>query len=480
VSHGHRSRSTRSLLLGALLLRAFVLLGPAIAGGLVHAALADDNGSGGSSGGSGSSGGGEGGGGGEGDSKGGSGDSGHDGDSEGGGDNHQGAGDQATGSGAGGAPAAAGEGGHSRFVPSEVVVVADRPDILPKARRLGFSLIGEQPLAALGISVLRLRTPVYIDPAQALAMLHGAFPQLTADVNTLYEPYQEQSANAFSLPGPDYARRMIGWSGDESCGAGLRLGMIDTGVAAGLPAFAGRKLHQRSFIGADKLTADPDHGTAIAALLIGRPDPGHPELAGLLPSAELYTAGIFEKRGARSEASALAIAAALDWMVSNHIPVVNVSLSGDANALMALAVRRAGESGTVLVAAAGNGGPAAPPAFPAALAEVIAVTAVDQDDAVLPEANRGDYIAFAAPGVRIWTPTPDAIGQYQSGTSFATPFVAGAAALELLGGAPAEPVELRRRLAAHALHLGPPGRNPTYGYGLVRAATRCEATAAAR
>jgi subtilisin family serine protease len=73
------------------------------------------------------------------------------------------------------------------------------------------------------------------------------------------------------------------------------------------------------------------------------------------------------------------------------------------------------------------------------------------------------YITFAAPCARIWTPTSDTVGQYQTGTSFATPFVAGAAALELMTGSPAEPMELRRRLAGHAPHLGAPGRNPVYG-----------------
>jgi minor extracellular protease Epr len=158
------------------------------------------------------------------------------------------------------------------------------------------------------------------------------------------------------------------------------------------------------------------------------------------------------------------------------VAAVNISLAGDNNALMALAVRRVSERGTVLLAAAGNAGPGAPPAFPGALPDVIAVTAVDQDGAVFPEANRGDYISFAAPGVRIWTTSPDGQGRYQTGTSFAAPFALGAVALELMQGVPANAEILRRRLAAKARALGPGGKNPIFGYGLVQADAACGAT----
>src|SRR6516162_9575811 len=125
-----------------------------------------------------------------------------------------------------------------------------------------------------------------------------------------------EAAQVVSLPVPDYARRMIRWSGGEGCGSGLRIGMIDSGLAAGLPAFAGRKLHQRSFIEPGRVAADPAHGTAIAALLVGAPDPAHPTGAGLLPDADLYAASIFARQGGgQSEADAFAIAEALDWMV---------------------------------------------------------------------------------------------------------------------------------------------------------------------
>jgi subtilisin family serine protease len=268
---------------------------------------------------------------------------------------------------------------------------------------------------------------------------------------------------------------MIRWSGGEGCGSDLSIGMIDSGLAADLPAFAGRKLHQRSFLEPGRVAADPGHGTAVAALLVGAPDPAHPGGGGLLPDADLYAAAVFARQtGGRSEADAFAIAEALDWMVQKHVRVVNVSLAGDDNALMAFAVRRASARGTVLIAAAGNAGPNAPPAYPGALPEVIAVTAVDQQGAVFAGANRGSYIAFAAPGVRIWVPTPDGgQGRYETGTSFAAPFALGTAALEMMQGAPAIADVLRRRLAAKARALGSGGRNPTYGYGLVQASTSC-------
>ena len=198
-----------------------------------------------------------------------------------------------------------------------------------------------------------------------------------------------------------------------------------------------------------------------------------------MPDADLYAAAVFERQGGQSQASAFAIAAALNWMVQNRVAVVNVSLAGDNNALMALAVHRASERGTILVAAAGNAGPDAPPAYPGALPEVIAVTAVDRDGAVFPEANRGDYIAFAAPGVSIWVPGPDGQGRYETGTSFAAPFALGTAALEVMRGAPPNADALRRRLAEKAHALGTGGKNPVFGYGLVQAGASCGVVALA-
>jgi subtilisin family serine protease len=367
------------------------------------------------------------------------------------------------------------------MAPAELLVVADRPALAARARGLGFRVIDEMQLAALDFSLLRLRPPARMPPVHALALLRQSIPGLTADINTLYQPYQaqglESSGQFASLPARDYARRMIGWPESASCGGGLRIGMIDTAVETDAPALVGQRLHPRSFIaGAPSRSG---HGTAIASLLVGRAEGAHAPWNGLLPDADLYLADVFASRGGAVEASAASLAAALDWMVANHVSVVNVSVSGQANALLALAVRRASVRGTVLVAAAGNGGPLAPPAYPAAYPQVIAVTAVDHEGKVFEGANRGDYIAFAAPGVRIWIPGRNALGQFETGTSFAAPYVAAAAALAVRGSGAEAAESVLHELAAHSLHLGPPGRNPIYGFGLPKIAASCGTRTAA-
>ena len=236
----------------------------------------------------------------------------------------------------------------------------------------------------------------------------------------------------------------------------------------------GSRLHQRSFA-ADAGGVDSGHGSAIAALLVADRDSAYPRWSGLLPGADLYAAAVVQRHGNRSVASAVSLAAAIDWMVDSRVAIVNVSLSGEANLLVALAAKRAAERGTVLVAAAGNGGAQAGPAYPAAYTDVIAVTAVNEKGQAFAGANRGNYIDVAAPGVRIWAPGGGRFGQYLTGTSFAVPFAAAVLSLEAMRGTPVNPDALRRRLAAVSTHLGAPGKNPVFGYGLVRAAISCTA-----
>ena len=117
------------------------------------------------------------------------------------------------------------------------------------------------------------------------------------------------------------------------------------------------------------------------------------------------------------------VVAAVDWLGGGGIRLVNMSLETGSNPVLDFAMSSAAAKGMILVAAAGNGGKDAPPAYPAAHPDVIAVTAIDADARIYKKANRGDYIDLAAPGVDVWAAKAGGGGSYRSGTSFAVPFV---------------------------------------------------------
>jgi hypothetical protein len=359
------------------------------------------------------------------------------------------------------------EGGRD-FVANELLVSNLSADARDDVRRLGFSLIEERALGSLGLTVARLRVPRNLTTSAARARLIAAIPGLLVDVNSLYR-LQGQRV----LPAPDYARRLIGWGPVAAgCGKGLRIGLLDTRIDTSLGALRDALIEQRSFLPAGLKPAPLEHGTALAAILVGGGAAGGQQ--GLLPGARLMAAEVVAgDADGVPVADLFALSAGLDWLVSEKVPVVNLSLAGGPNALLTLAVQRVVATGTVLVASAGNDGPMAPPAFPAAEPGVIAVTAVDSAAQAYDAANRGAYIDFAAPGVQVWTPGSDGAGRYNTGTSYAAPFVAAAVAAGLGAGMSAGGDRVTAALAERAVDLGAPGKDPVYGWGLVQAAKPC-------
>lgn len=124
-----------------------------------------------------------------------------------------------------------------------------------------------------------------------------------------------------------------------------------------------------------------------------------------------------------------------------------------------------------IVAAAGNDGRDAPPRWPAASPEAIAVTAVDADLAPYRRAPRGSWLDFAAPGVDVYVLLPEG-GRYLSGTSIATAFVTAAAAAGGLNSADGLS-DVRARLARTSIDLGAAGPDDTFGNGLPTAPPGC-------
>ena len=123
----------------------------------------------------------------------------------------------------------------------------------------------------------------------------------------------------------------------------------------------------------------------------------------------------------------------------------------------------------MLIAASGNFGPKSPPQYPAADPNVIAVSATDADDKMFRASNIGPHIAVAAPGVDILLPSPGNDYRLISGTSFSAAYVSGVAALMLQRAPGLTPDAVRNILQSTARDLGPAGKDPEYGAGLVDA-----------
>jgi minor extracellular protease Epr len=300
----------------------------------------------------------------------------------------------------------------------------------------------------------------------ARTLVATRYPGVLVDLNAVYRPQGQ-----LVLPPPDYPAKLIGWGrAPEACGEGLRIGLLDTAVDAASLGLHGAQIVQRSFLPAGAETASTEHGTAIASILVGQQFAAG---GGLLPGAELAVAGAFgADPDGSSIADVMALVGGLDWLVGSRIAVINMSFAGDANAVVALALQRVIAGQAIVVAAAGNSGPTAPPAFPASEPGVIGVTAVDYHSQPYGEANRGDDVDFAAPGVRIWTPGPTASGSYHTGTSFAAPFVTAVVAAQLANGAAAAD-GIVDSLALTAVDLGPRGKDPVFGRGLIQLANPC-------
>jgi hypothetical protein len=292
------------------------------------------------------------------------------------------------------------------IVPSEILAVSPSPDGLAAARRLNFNIVRQDQLGSLNLAVTILRAPDGLTESQALAALRQADPAGNYDYANIYNPTGGQVSESNKPP-------LTSLPSGQSA---LRIGMIDGGVESHHAAFSGTRIVSRNFAGPGEALATA-HGTAVASLLAG----SDKDFSGYLSGATLYAADVFG--GQASGGSATEIAQALNWFAESGVPVVNISLAGPSNALLAAAVKAFVATGHVLVAATGNDGPAAPPNYPAAYAGVIGVTASDASRHFALDANR-NAARFAAIGVGIKAAAlPSGYAQV-SGTSYASPLVA--------------------------------------------------------
>ncbi|MCP3730807.1 S8 family serine peptidase [Sphingomonas sp. MG17] len=323
---------------------------------------------------------------------------------------------------------------------NELIVIDADAAVTDAAGALGFRLIERVELAELGIAYARFESPHGMGVARALKQLRAVAGGREVSADPLY--FASGTTAGPAMPSHGAAQASTG---------SARIGIIDGGVPPGTPGLA----RQQGFAQGGPRTND--HAVAIASLLTGGGG-----VRASAPGARLHVADVYGDDPAGGNAAA--IGQALAWMARERVPVVVVSLTGPPNPLLGRIVGAARRLGTVVVAAVGNDGPAARPAYPASYPDAVAVTGVDARGRVLIEAGRAAKLDYAAPGADLLALGTDGKARRVRGTSFAAPFVAARLSAHLssdgIGGALAA-------LDREARDLGKRGADRQFGRGLV-------------
>ena len=354
-------------------------------------------------------------------------------------------------------------------LPDEVVVSVplSASDGLEQAlaQAFGIELLERTASALTGNRVARYRVRPGQTVAAALAALQADPRVVAAQFNHVYRT--QGGGTAAPIAGLQYAPARIDAPAANRIarGRGVIVAVIDSAIDRAHPDLFAAVIDEFPGETGAKGVVD-GHGTAIAGIIGGRGD-----VVGIAPDSRMLGVGVFAAgvSGAPASAHSFGLLAGLDWSVAKGARVLNLSFTGPSDELIRTALRGADAKGVVIVAAAGNGGGAAAAAYPAAYAEVIAVTATDALDRLYDRANRGHYIAVAAPGVDVLAPTGRGGRDLQTGTSFAAAHVSGLIALMLEIDPDLTARRVRELLMAGAVDLGPPGFDEQFGAGRVNA-----------
>jgi hypothetical protein len=255
-------------------------------------------------------------------------------------------------------------------------------------------------------------------------------------------------------------------------GANVTIAVIDSGIDIRHPELANAIADSFDALGSKE--GPHIHGTGIAGAIVA-----HARLMGSAPAARILAIRAFSVASNGAESTSFVILKGLDYAAAHGAQIVNMSFAGPKDALIERGIAAAAAKGIVMVAAAGNAGAKSPPLYPAANANVIAVSATDAQDRLFAASNRGGHIAVAAPGVDIFLPAPDEKYQMTSGTSFSAAYVSGLVALMLERNPALKSSEVRTILMKTARDLGSPGRDDLFGAGEADAFAAVSAVAAA-
>ncbi|MDI9833877.1 S8 family peptidase [Streptomyces sp. KAU_LT] len=231
----------------------------------------------------------------------------------------------------------------------------------------------------------------------------------------------------------------------DSAGSGVTAYVIDTGVRITHQQIIGRASYGYDAVDGDTTASDGNgHGTHVATTIAG-------STYGVAKKAKIVAVRVLDNNGSGTTAGVIA---GIDWVTANRSgpSVANLSLGGGASTALDTAVRNSISSGVTYAVAAGNSSANASSYSPARVTQAITVGATTSTDARASYSNYGSVLDLFAPGSSItagWH-TSDTATNTISGTSMATPHVAGAAAVYLAGHTSATPAAVASALTSGA------------------------------
>jgi subtilisin family serine protease len=287
-------------------------------------------------------------------------------------------------------------------------------------------------------------------------------PDFVASAAYLPDDPRVQSGEAWHL-----ARMQVTPAWDYTVGRPeIVVAVLDSGVNTANGDLVGRVLAGYDFVNRDAdVTDDFGHGTAVCGTIVAAGNNGLGS-AGVAFGCRVLPVKVM---GATGYAYYSEVAEGIRYAVEQGARVINISIAGDSPSLtLQAAIDFAWSNNVIIVAAAGNTA-SSTPQYPAACAHVVAVAATDQGDMLAGFSSYGEAIRLTAPGVGIWTTQRQADNPFGAwrGTSFASPLVAGAAALLLSARPELSNAEAVAILEQTADDLGPAGRDQVFGFGRV-------------
>ena len=349
-------------------------------------------------------------------------------------------------------------------VPNEFVAEIDgslsdgQADAL--ARRLGLVRLQSQNFPLIGATIGLFR----ITDGRPVEKVRRAFAAATGvrsvQLNFRYWLVQNQKAALTEGDPAQYALAKLRLPQAHTLvsGANVTIAVIDSAIDDKHPELVNSVADNFDALGSKE--GPHVHGTGIAGAIVS-----HARLMGSAPQARILGVRAFGTAANGAESTTFVILKALNYAVLHGAQIVNMSFAGPKDPLIERGIGATAARGIVMIAASGNAGPKSPPLYPAANANVIAVSATDASDKLFAASNRGGHIAIAAPGVDIFLPAPDGKYQMTSGTSFSAAYISGLAALMLERNPALKPGEVRAILMRTARDLGSPGRDDQFGAG---------------